>query len=548
MKDATPTILFCDKRYDVSLAPTKLSIQDVNERFGFSYITLPSLRESYESCINYVRALHPKAQIAMPNILDKPEENIIIHQTCKSMGWGLAAAVPIRAGTVVLEYLGNVGKISEIPIDTTYTLCLDDSGINADVDKVLFTSALHRGNLARFACYLPDEQPFNNYRVKLANLDGELIPGPDGRNHLFYVAKADIEAGEELGWDYGGGYSNSLPNPIFYDEDKKIFFRKKSEESDFNHKELTQKVLQDKHYSEDKKVGKGYSQNKAFNPEIANKIGIISLTGAELIEHAPLINYFLKEIIIPLTPFNTSFTLLNSINLPENNAFWVTAHFSLTSLGYYFLSTVPNSNEGFTLKLIMPIAASTGYAVRLNIADQYKEATVARLNNKIATNSEDDDGLFVDCFNEVAFNAATAFIFSIPTAISFTSAAGVAFSAFSTFNSATLSTLNCAASNSKIIAPDDSFSGKVVPYLADIAVSAFLINKASCFQPEASTAAVILKQAFFFLSAVVSTDQITKATVELLPNNLFEYVDSYFGIEQSIIGLNHQEESGFYHS
>jgi polysaccharide pyruvyl transferase WcaK-like protein len=280
---------------------------------------------------------------------------------------------------------------------------------------------------------------------------------------------------------------------------------------------------------------------KNFDGLKKNDLGIIALTGAELIEYAPLINYLSKEIIAPLIPFNTSFISDYASVLPDNNAFWVTTHFSLTSLGY-FLLTASNPKISFNAKLIAPITSSIGYAVRLNIADQYKEAAETRLNNKIVADSEDEYSLFANCFNEIALSSTTAFIFSLPAAFSF-APAGVAFSAFSTFASATSSAMNCAASNSKITAPDNSFSGKVIPYLADTAIAISLINKVNfCTLYSLPEVAIALKQAFFILGSVVSTDQITKAIVEISPNSFFEYIDSCFGIEQPVIGLTPPDE------
>lgn len=276
---------------------------------------------------------------------------------------------------------------------------------------------------------------------------------------------------------------------------------------------------------------------KNFDGLKKNDLGIILLTGAELIEYAPIINYISKEIISPLIPLDTSFISDYFSVLPDNNAFWVTTHFSLTTSGY-FLLTKSNPKISFYSKLIIPISNSIGYAIRLNIADQYKEAAETRLNNKIIADSEDNYSLFADCFHEVALSSATAFIFSIPAAYSF-SPAGIVSSAFSTFASATSSAMNCAASNSKIIAPDSSFSGKVIPYLADAAVAISLINKINfCTLYSLPEVAIALKQTFFVLGSIVSTDQITKAIVEISPNSFFGYIDSCFGIEQQVIGLD----------
>ena len=146
MKANDPTVLFCDKHYDKTVVPTKLRVEDLNKKFGFEYMIAPSLRESFQSCVNYVSRQNSIVSVPKLNILDNPEESIVIHKTCETMGWGLAAVAPIQKGTVVLEYLGEVSRINNWKPDSTYTVCLDDSGVNADIDKALFISALDKGN------------------------------------------------------------------------------------------------------------------------------------------------------------------------------------------------------------------------------------------------------------------------------------------------------------------------------------------------------------------------------------------------------------------
>ena len=51
------------------------------------------------------------------------------------------------------------------------------------------------------------------------------------------------------------------------------------------------------------------------------------------------------------------------------------------------------------------------------------------------------------------------------------------------------------------------------------------------FLPEIASS---MKHASFILGSIVSTDQIAKALVELTPNEVFEYLDSFFSFHNEL--------------
>lgn len=218
-----PQVLFYDGQYKPGYELNTLSINELFQRFNFRYIYTPSLKQHLIS----VFGPHVENQT---DILEEPEAHIAIHQTCKTMGYGLVAVKKIPAKTVVSEYLGTLGSYDEVGGDKEeYLACLTSTkdiqkyGVQQVAASSLWVNAKNEGNLTRFACHMPDEQPIQGYRVKLANLDLMIAKGRC-RNYALLVTKTDVEPGEELGFDYGEHFVNKI-SPVYYDLDRKKFFR-----------------------------------------------------------------------------------------------------------------------------------------------------------------------------------------------------------------------------------------------------------------------------------------------------------------------------------
>jgi hypothetical protein len=227
-----------NKRWEPQDKPTILGENEIFQKFQFKYMAEPPLKKSFQSCTEHlVKCTGGKVNTKLLNsihVLDDPEESIAVHQTCKTMGHGLVALEFIRERTVICEYLGKIG-LHGAPEDGEYRLCLEDPMTNSINPQTLFVNAKEEGNLARFACHFPDEQPSHlKCRVKLANINLERFPGSDGRNHFFYITKADIKRGEELGWDYGGYYTMG-ENPVYYNVETQKFIREKRQPANNHH-------------------------------------------------------------------------------------------------------------------------------------------------------------------------------------------------------------------------------------------------------------------------------------------------------------------------
>ena len=265
--------------------------------------------------------------------------------------------------------------------------------------------------------------------------------------------------------------------------------------------------------------------------KVYENIGSVSLVGAELIESAPLIKYLAKEIVCPLLSFDTT-SIPNYTNIfPENNIFWVTAHFSFTSLGYFFF-TLSNPELSNTYSYISPIASTVGYAVRLNLNDQYNELAKARLS-ALSEDSKDD----MSCFEEVTFSSAIAFAFSSIQQF------GFKHSAYTAFTVGSMSYANCIASNEKFTNPDSSFLGKVIPYVVDAAVLVSLVKNINFGNLDSfSSVAITAKKSSSILAALMFADIMTKSVVEIIPNDFLEFVDSIPETISCLVGLGECKE------
>lgn len=269
-------------------------------------------------------------------------------------------------------------------------------------------------------------------------------------------------------------------------------------------------------------------------PEIyplKKNLGIIFLTSSEILENSHVYKYYLKEIILPILPNDTSSKIDNLFSyIPQDNSYWISAHFVFTSMGFFALS---HNNPKYSLftKFSLPLISTAGYSSKLYITDLHQNLVHERITN-IKNNQSDS---FLDnCLYEVAFSTALTFAFSLPAALSFTPF-GLSYSAFSTISSFASSAISCTASNKMIISPDyHSFSAKAIPYVIDSTVAFFTINSLS-FHPVYSLPEIAMnvKKATFVLSSIVASDHITKSLIVLSPDATFEYLDSFFGFENT---------------
>lgn len=157
-------------------------------------------------------------------ILDgKAEDYFGIHLTCKTMGYGLVALKDIPEGTILFLYEGDK-ILKEENIDP------NDEYMYNSTDTLITSKKM--GNLSRFCCHLPDDQPFpddkKNNNMLLSNMDVYNIPY-DSLIRGFFITKKDIKIGNEMGWDYGPKYALSN-NTVYYNLNTNKFCRKEKEQ------------------------------------------------------------------------------------------------------------------------------------------------------------------------------------------------------------------------------------------------------------------------------------------------------------------------------
>jgi hypothetical protein len=236
-------ILFFNGRVQPNSAIVKVLFSEIKAHLGFEY-KADSLKDSIDSC----RELCGVA-LSQLLILGNPENTLIVHTFSERIGKSLTTIEPIKKGTILLEYVGE-----QVPVqhcnDSIYSVylgyspsrtknCFDAynnanasskpivrinfvnvllSGLaDLDLQNGIFLSAKDKGNLARFVTHMPDINPHPNVKgIKLSNLDLEFLPSKDGHLRAFLVAKQDINAFEELGFDYGQSFVNSSKGQIIY--------------------------------------------------------------------------------------------------------------------------------------------------------------------------------------------------------------------------------------------------------------------------------------------------------------------------------------------
>jgi hypothetical protein len=230
--DEDVEVLFVDGKYEGPQTQlTRLGYQQLLNKFGFKYIKSEStLEDAFRSCCNAddkIQALASLGLLPQHYILEDPE-SIVLHKTCEAMGYGLVARKEIPQNTVVFEYIGQ-GYSLESKDDSIYSTYVED---NTVPEGGIYISAKHYGNLARFVCHLPVEQPFPECEVWLANL--RLVGMHGGR--AFLITLSTIKPGDELGFDYTKSASSTSEYfskkgilPIYCDAKTGKFFREKKQ-------------------------------------------------------------------------------------------------------------------------------------------------------------------------------------------------------------------------------------------------------------------------------------------------------------------------------
>jgi len=126
-------------------------------------------------------------------------------------GFGLRTPLALPTGTFVCEYAGEVLSekeaqqriTSRAPTASNYLIVLNE---HLDGGKLLRTciDPERRGNLGRFA----NHSCTPNMRMIVVRYDVGMPP------HLGLFCARDVEAGEELCFDYAGGEEGERANPI----------------------------------------------------------------------------------------------------------------------------------------------------------------------------------------------------------------------------------------------------------------------------------------------------------------------------------------------
>jgi hypothetical protein len=237
-------VLYCKEKYDRAQVQL-LSYEEVSSIFKFEYMPGPLLSESFWGCMNYItrdNLANLREARATFTVLNNPEETIVIHKICNTMGYGLVTTQALQDNTVILEVTGDIGRLCDLEKDHVYMILLDGGPYH----NSSWMSAKNKGNLARFACHLPNKQPSNvSVKVELANLSLERIPGPDRRSHLFLITKKTIQPGAELGWDYGEEYDFGPSGPVFINLETRKFIRRMMPASHSANNKLYEEVKQD---------------------------------------------------------------------------------------------------------------------------------------------------------------------------------------------------------------------------------------------------------------------------------------------------------------
>ncbi len=115
-------------------------------------------------------------------MIESQTPTVVVKRSVRGMGLGLFAARPILKGEHILDYTGDIITAEEADTrDTRYLFEIDDRYV---IDGTT------RSNIARYM----------NHFCR-PNVEAEVIAG-----EVKFFALRNIDAGEELGFDYGTDY------------------------------------------------------------------------------------------------------------------------------------------------------------------------------------------------------------------------------------------------------------------------------------------------------------------------------------------------------
>ena len=105
-------------------------------------------------------------------------------------GWGLIAKKPVKAGSMVIEFRGEIVKphVADLREKAYDDANIDCYLLKADEKTVIDTTM--RGNIARFTNHSCNP----NMYTKIVSVDGS--------NHIIFFARVDVQPGEEMTYDY----------------------------------------------------------------------------------------------------------------------------------------------------------------------------------------------------------------------------------------------------------------------------------------------------------------------------------------------------------
>ncbi|KAF8093123.1 hypothetical protein N665_0390s0030 [Sinapis alba] len=130
--------------------------------------------------------------------------------TPNGRGWGLRTLEKLPKGAFVCEFAGEILTISELiqrsSEKLTFPVILDahwGSEEASGVDKALCLDGMHYGNISRFINHRCSDANLIDIPVHVENMDFNYY-------HLAFFTTRDIEAMEELTWDYGVEFNDHV--------------------------------------------------------------------------------------------------------------------------------------------------------------------------------------------------------------------------------------------------------------------------------------------------------------------------------------------------
>ncbi|WZY78048.1 probable inactive histone-lysine N-methyltransferase SUVR2 isoform X1 [Brassica rapa] len=130
--------------------------------------------------------------------------------TPNGRGWGLRTLEKLPKGAFVCEFAGEILTISELikrsSEKLTFPVILDahwGSEEASGVDKALCLDGMHYGNISRFINHRCSDANLIDIPVHVENMDFNYY-------HLAFFTTRDIEALEELTWDYGVEFNDHV--------------------------------------------------------------------------------------------------------------------------------------------------------------------------------------------------------------------------------------------------------------------------------------------------------------------------------------------------